>query len=79
LSANGGGQAGIDQRMRTDRSSTATMPSYAPAANQLHGNSRPRAPEESSRVGTWVSFTLVACLLIVTMVLLFLATSTFFN
>jgi serine/threonine-protein kinase len=77
-SANGG-QVGIDQRMRADHSrSTVTMP-YAPAANQLHGNGRPRASEGSSRVGTWVGFALVACLLIVTMVLLFLATSTFFN
>jgi serine/threonine protein kinase len=79
LSPNGGGQAGIDQHMRADRSrSTVTMP-YAPAANQLHGNGRPRPPEGSGRVGTWVGFALMACLLIVTMVLLFLATSTFFN
>jgi serine/threonine protein kinase len=75
---NGGGQAGSDQHMRTGRS-TVTMPSYAPAANQPHGNSRPRASKGSSHVGTWVRFALVTCLLIVTMVLLFLATSTFFS
>lgn len=55
------------------------MPSRSPAANHRYGNSRPRASEGSSRVGTWVGFALVASLLIATMVLLFMATSTFFS
>ena len=80
LTANGGGRSGLGQHTLTGRSqSTATMPSYAPAANRPSGNSRPRTPEGSSRVGTWVGFALVASLLVVTMVLLFMATSTFFN
>lgn len=79
LTANGdGSRSAIDQRVRTDPSRrTITMSSYA-SANPLHASGQARTPQGSNRVGTWVGFALVATLLIVTMVLLFMATSTFF-